>query len=74
MLVGETIHADPFYRVMDVKAGSGAFMSTMARSRELAKNIETVGNGAGVKTSALITDMNPAAKGSKRGQRHLYSE
>jgi thymidine phosphorylase len=44
--------------VMDVKAGSGAFMSTMARSEELAKNIETVGNGAGVKTSALITDMN----------------
>jgi thymidine phosphorylase len=44
--------------VMDVKAGSGAFMSTMARSQELAKNIETVGNGAGVKTSALITDMN----------------
>jgi thymidine phosphorylase len=44
--------------VMDVKAGSGAFMSTMTRSQELAKNIETVGNGAGVKTSALITDMN----------------
>jgi thymidine phosphorylase len=44
--------------VMDVKAGSGAFMSTMARSLELAENIETVGNGAGVKTSALITDMN----------------
>jgi thymidine phosphorylase len=44
--------------VMDVKAGSGAFMSTMARSQELAKNIETVGNGAGLKTSALITDMN----------------
>jgi thymidine phosphorylase len=44
--------------VMDVKAGSGAFMATMARSQELAKNIEAVGNGAGVKTSALITDMN----------------
>ncbi len=44
--------------VMDVKAGNGAFMPTMAASIELAKNIETVGNGAGVKTSALITDMN----------------
>ena len=44
--------------VMDVKAGSGAFMPTMPASFELAKNIETVGNGAGVKTSALITDMN----------------
>ena len=44
--------------VMDVKAGSGAFMPTMPASLELAKNIEAVGNGAGVKTSALITDMN----------------
>ncbi len=44
--------------VMDVKAGSGAFMPTMAKSLELAKNIERVGNGAGLKTSALITDMN----------------
>ena len=44
--------------VMDVKAGSGAFMPTMPASLELAKNIEAVGNGAGLKTSALITDMN----------------
>ena len=44
--------------VMDVKAGSGAFMPTLPKSNELAKNIERVGNGAGLKTSALITDMN----------------
>ena len=44
--------------VMDVKAGSGAFMPTLPKSNELAKNIERVGNGAGLKISALITDMN----------------
>ena len=44
--------------VMDVKAGSGAFMPTMAKCQELAQSIVDVGNGAGLKTSALITDMN----------------
>ena len=44
--------------VMDVKVGSGAFMPTLERSRELAASIVEVGNGAGVKTSALLTDMN----------------
>ena len=44
--------------VMDVKAGSGAFMPTMAKSHELAQSIVDVGKGAGMKTSALITDMN----------------
>ncbi len=44
--------------VMDVKAGSGAFMPTMPKCQELAQSIVDVGNGAGMKTSALITDMN----------------
>ncbi|MCY7388987.1 MAG: thymidine phosphorylase [Burkholderiales bacterium] len=44
--------------VMDVKVGSGAFMPTLEKSRELARSIVEVGNGAGVKTSALLTDMN----------------
>ena len=44
--------------VMDVKVGSGAFMPTLEKSRELAQSIVQVGNGAGVKTSALLTDMN----------------
>ena len=43
--------------VMDVKVGSGAFMPTFEKSFELAKSIVDVGNGAGVKTSALLTDM-----------------
>nr|WP_321462274.1 thymidine phosphorylase [uncultured Cohaesibacter sp.] len=44
--------------VLDVKSGSGAFMPSHAESIELAKSLVTVANGAGVKTSALITDMN----------------
>jgi thymidine phosphorylase len=44
--------------VMDVKVGSGAFMPTLEKSRELAQSIVDVGNGAGMKTTALLTDMN----------------
>ncbi|MEA3302342.1 MAG: thymidine phosphorylase, partial [Pseudomonadota bacterium] len=43
--------------VMDVKAGSGAFMPTYAESEELAKSIVHVANGAGCKTTALLTNM-----------------
>lgn len=43
--------------VMDVKTGSGAFMAQFSQARELAQSIVSVANGAGVKTSALITDM-----------------
>lgn len=44
--------------VMDVKVGSGAFMPTYEASEELAKSIVAVANGAGTKTTALLTDMN----------------
>jgi thymidine phosphorylase len=44
--------------VMDVKVGSGAFMPTFEKSLELAESIVNVGNGAGMKTVALMTDMN----------------
>ena len=44
--------------VMDVKSGTGAFMPTLERSLQLAERIVKVGNGAGVATSALVTDMN----------------
>jgi len=44
--------------VMDVKTGSGAFADTMEMAEELAQSIVDVANGAGLKTSALITDMN----------------
>ncbi|PCE30404.1 thymidine phosphorylase [Burkholderia ubonensis] len=44
--------------VMDVKVGSGAFMPTVEKSVELARSIVDVGNGAGMKTTAILTDMN----------------
>ena len=44
--------------VMDVKVGSGAFMPSFDKSVELAESIVAVGNGAGMQTSALLTDMN----------------
>lgn len=44
--------------VMDVKTGNGAFADNLPMAQELAQSIVDVSNGAGVKTSALITDMN----------------
>ncbi|HHG90912.1 MAG TPA: thymidine phosphorylase [Devosia sp.] len=44
--------------ILDVKTGSGAFMKTLAEARGLADSLVTVANGADVRTSALITDMN----------------
>lgn len=43
--------------VLDVKVGSGAFMKDIASARELATVMVQLGADAGVKTSALITDM-----------------
>ncbi|GJD40987.1 Thymidine phosphorylase [Methylobacterium bullatum] len=43
--------------VMDVKTGSGAFMAGTDEARALAESIVAVANGAGLKTVALITDM-----------------
>jgi thymidine phosphorylase len=44
--------------VLDVKTGTGAFMATAEEARELTESLVSVANGAGLKTSALITDMN----------------
>jgi thymidine phosphorylase len=44
--------------VMDVKFGSGAFMEDFDDARALAESIVTVATGAGVPTTALLTDMN----------------
>jgi thymidine phosphorylase len=44
--------------ILDVKTGSGAFMPTLEKSRALAESLVSVANGAGLKTAALITDMN----------------
>ena len=44
--------------VMDVKVGSGAFMASMVEAQALARSIIETAGGAGLKTQALITDMN----------------
>lgn len=44
--------------VLDVKTGNGAFMTDHEEAMILAVALVEVANGAGVKTSALITDMN----------------
>ena len=44
--------------VLDVKVGSGAFMADIEGARALARSLVATANGAGCKTSALITDMN----------------
>jgi thymidine phosphorylase len=44
--------------VLDVKTGSGAFLTTIEESRRLAESLVTVAQGAGLPTAALITDMN----------------
>jgi thymidine phosphorylase len=43
--------------VLDVKTGSGAFMSDPAMARRLAETMVRIGNDAGVRTRALITAM-----------------
>jgi thymidine phosphorylase len=43
--------------VMDVKTGSGAFMAAHEDARELARALVEVAGGAGLPTTALITDM-----------------
>lgn len=54
--------------ILDVKTGSGAFMPTLEAARDLARSLVAVANGAGLKTGALITDMNePLASAAGNG-------
>ena len=43
--------------VLDVKTGSGAFMKTLDDSISLAKEMVSIGNGAGRNTIAVVSDM-----------------
>lgn len=44
--------------VIDVKVGSGAFMRDEGRAKELAHALVKTGNSCGIRTRALLTDMN----------------
>ncbi|NTE53888.1 thymidine phosphorylase [Agrobacterium tumefaciens] len=44
--------------ILDVKVGNGAFMQSVDDARALARALVDVANGAGLPTTALITDMN----------------
>ena len=44
--------------VLDVKFGNGAFMSTLDRATELAEVLVGIGTDAGVKTRAVLSNMN----------------
>ncbi len=44
--------------VLDVKVGNGAFMAKAEDAEALARSLVAVANGAGVRTTALLTDMN----------------
>src|SRR5690606_34004223 len=44
--------------VLDVKAGNGAFMATKKSAAGLAQSLVEVANGSGLRTMALMTEMN----------------
>jgi len=44
--------------ILDVKAGSGAFMTSLAEAEKLARSLVTTANGAAGPAAALVTDMN----------------
>ena len=43
--------------MLDVKTGNGAFMESLQDAQQLARAMVDIGNGAGRKTAALISDM-----------------
>lgn len=44
--------------LMDVKVGNGAFMQEMSAARELSRSLVDTAAEAGIKTRAIVTDMN----------------
>jgi pyrimidine-nucleoside phosphorylase len=50
--------------IIDVKVGNGAFMREEDRARALAHALVSTGNSCGIKTRALLTDMNQPLGGA----------
>ncbi|KAF2147117.1 uncharacterized protein K452DRAFT_282103 [Aplosporella prunicola CBS 121167] len=57
-ILGKKLAAGLDVLIMDVKMGNGAFMTKVEAAQQLAESIVAVANGAGVRTRALVTDMN----------------
>ena len=56
-IMGKKLAADDDCIVLDVKTGSGSFMKTPEKSHELAEWMVAIGQKAGKRMRALITDM-----------------
>ena len=57
-IIGKKMTEDLDGLILDVKFGNGAFMKTLDSARELAQSLVDTSDGLGVKTIALLTDMN----------------
>ncbi len=56
-IMGKKLAADDDCIVLDVKTGSGSFMKSVEKSKELARLMVDIGRSAGKKMVALITNM-----------------
>ncbi|MGH3516171.1 MAG: thymidine phosphorylase [Haloechinothrix sp.] len=56
-IMSKKIACGPDAVVLDVKVGSGAFMKSADQARELARTMIAIGDGHGVSTTAVLTDM-----------------
>ncbi len=56
-IMSKKLACRPGRLVLDVKAGSGAFMKTLDQARRLAEAMVRIGGAGGVRTSAVISDM-----------------
>jgi len=56
-ILSKKLAENPSALVLDVKFGAAAFMPTIEKARELARNMVALGNECGVNTRALLTGM-----------------
>jgi thymidine phosphorylase len=62
-IVSKKVATGAGHLLYDVKRGSGAFMKTIAEARELAKLLVRLSEDLGIRSSAMITDMdNPLGR------------
>lgn len=57
-IMSKKLAESPDALVLDVKSGTGAFMKTRERARELATSLVEIGDTMNVPTTALLTNMN----------------